>query len=447
MQMWEPGRPQRRPKDTDHETGHLMSTVLVSAVRNNFKWILMTLGATALVGIGNAQAGACGGFFCQNSPVDQVAERILFTVNPNNTVTSLIEISYVGSAEDFSWILPIPEAIAAEDLAVPEGGSDVFDELHRLTDVQFIAPDHECRTFGDDDFTVAAASAEDGGVEVFASGEVGPFGFDVIGAEDPQALVTWLRDNNYRVTPEMEPLIDIYVEEKFAFVAMRLLDGQDVNAIEPIEITYPGSQAMIPLRLTAVAANPNMPIFVWVFAEDQVVPANYGHMKIDTVELTFNDFGNGTDYTQLVTARADALDGRAFITEFAGPSDSLAFTSSYLRDKAGDNRYLTRLYTTISPHEMTVDPVFEIDAEASNVSNIRDASNLNGLRRCQRDDNVLIRLVAGSDARDPFLKDGTVAAQTPAPSRLNTIRWAGLAVLLGGTVLVARNYKLQRRTD
>lgn len=169
-------------------------------------------------------------------------------------------------------------------------------------------------------------------------------------------------------------------------------------------------------------------------------------MTIATEELTFNDSGNGNDYTQLVTARADALDGRAFITEFAGPSDSLTFSDQYLRDKAGANPYLTRLYTTISPHEMTVDPVFKIDADASNVSNVRDASDLNGLRRCQRTDNVAVRLLAGSDAREAFMDDGTALAQTPAPSRLNLIRWAGFAALIGGGVLVKRNYSIERKS-
>ena len=52
---------------------------------------------------------------------------------------------------------------------------------------------------------------------VFASGEVGPYGFDVVGSEDPDALVTWLRENSYLVTEAMEPLIDLYVEEEFVF--------------------------------------------------------------------------------------------------------------------------------------------------------------------------------------------------------------------------------------
>ena len=168
-------------------------------------------------------AEACGGLFCQNDPVDQAGERIVFTVNDDDTITSLIEIQYTGSAPDFSWILPIPGAIAAEDMAVPEEGESVFAELHRLTDVRIIAPPvPECaQVFMMEVEMSAEEEMEEGEVEVFASGEVGPFGFDVIGSSNPLALITWLRDNNYRVEPPMEPLINVYVEEEFAFVAMR----------------------------------------------------------------------------------------------------------------------------------------------------------------------------------------------------------------------------------
>jgi hypothetical protein len=215
--------------------------------------------------------------------VDQVGERIVFTVNSDGTITSLIEIQYTGSAEDFSWILPIPTAIGADDLAIPEGAESVFDELHQLTDVRFIAPPRpEC---ADVDVPMADSSAEPE-VEVFASGEVGPFGFDIIGSQDPTSLIEWLRDNNYRVTPEMEPLLDVYVDEQFAFVAMRLLDGETSDAIKPIEITYPAKNPMIPIRLTAVAAT-TMPVFVWIIADEQAVPANYEHMEIANEELVF----------------------------------------------------------------------------------------------------------------------------------------------------------------
>ena len=318
---------------------------------------------------------ACGGFFCQIDPVDQTGERIVFTVNDDGRITTLIEILYEGSAADFSWILPIPEAISADDLAVPEEGQEVFRELHRLTDVEIIAPPiPECAEIVMEAMTVAA-DEPDSGVEIFASGEVGPFGFDVIGSEDPRALIDWLVDNAYRVDPSMEPLIEVYVQEQFAFVAMRLLDGETSESITPIELTYPGTEPMIPLRLTAVAARSDMPIFTWIFADMQAVPTNYAHMEIETAEISFGPFGID-NYRRLIAQRADANDGRAFITEFAGPGSSLGFEHPYLRERS--DRYLTRMFTVISPEEMTVDPSFGQE-DRPDVSNVRDASQLRGL--------------------------------------------------------------------
>src|SRR5690606_4446372 len=61
----------------------------------------------ALVALGSTIAAptpalACGGLFCSNSnPVNQVAERIVFSRNDDETVTSIIEIQYEGPAHEF----------------------------------------------------------------------------------------------------------------------------------------------------------------------------------------------------------------------------------------------------------------------------------------------------------------------------------------------------------
>ncbi len=383
------------------------------------KKALFILGAACTLVIAwSGAAAACGGFFCQNDPVDQTGERIVYTVNDDETITTLIEIQYQGEAADFSWILPIPEAITADDLAVPDDGQAVFDELHQLTDVQFIAP--ELPQCAQDDLATAAVAESfesESDVEIFASGEVGPFGFDVIGSENPTALIDWLRDTNYQVTPEMEPLINIYVEQQFAFVAMRLLDGETSDSIQPIEITYGGTEPMIPLQLTAVAAQPNMPIWVWIFGEHRAVPLNFAEMEIATEEITFFPFG-GQDYQFLVQERANALDGHAFITEYAQPVTPSTFTHPWLAGEAEAAPYLTRLNTYIDPEEMTADPTFGFDETLGDVSNIRDATGLDGLYSCERDGGGggLIESIFGGgagDAIDPTNETGQVVAFTP----------------------------------
>jgi hypothetical protein len=374
---------------------------------------------------------ACGGLFCQNSPVDQNAERIIFTQNGNGTVTAIIQIQYTGFAEDFSWILPIPEPITAEALEVPETATNAFIELETATNPVFIAPPPPACA----QVMVAESAAEaEGGVEVFASGEVGPFGFDVIGSEDPNALINWLRENNYQVTPEMEPLINVYVQEQFVFLAMRLLPDQGVQDIQPIQVTYPSERPMIPLRLTAVAANPDMAVLTWIFANAQAVPVNYAHMEIPDQEITFFTFG-GNNYRQLMGEKANEFNGQAFITEFAGPTREMNFIDPLLQELSQQYSYLTRLNTVISPEEMTVDPIFDYDPNRANVFNVHDLSNMSGLYDCEREEvnNLSTGLsnLFGNNNNDP---DPTTA---PPASGEESSFSTGVAVGVGGVLVAA----------
>ena len=349
--------------------------------------LLAVVAAIIAVLASSQPAWACGGFFCTTTPVDQNAERIIFTQNGDGTVSAYVQIEYTGSAPDFSWILPLPEAIDVESVQVPEDAMAAFTELEVATDPVFIPPDlPECvlRQTVVERMVAAPAAA----VTVFASGEVGPYGFDVVGSEDPDALVTWLRDNSYQVTAAMEPLIDVYVDEEFVFLAMKLRPDKGAQDVEPVKVTYPSERPMIPLRLTAVAANQDMAVMVWIYADQQAVPMNYAKMNIANDELTFFGRGQGNDYRWLMGSKADEYGGQAFITEYAAPTRELRVTHPLLQQLAQRFAYVTRLNTVISPEEMTVDPVFDYNPQLKDVSNVRDMSGMTGLYQCEREERA-----------------------------------------------------------
>jgi hypothetical protein len=181
----------------------------------------------------------------------------------------------------------------------------------------------------------------------------------------------------------MFPLIDVYVEEQFVFLAMRLQPEFGVQDIQPLMVTYPSQTPMIPLRLTAVAANPDMAVLTWFFADQQAVPDNYGHFEIEDEEITFFTFG-GNNYRSLMGQKANEMNGQAFITEYAAPTSEISFSDPLLQEFAQKHSYLTRLNTVISPEEMTVDPVFTYD-NRGNVFNVHDLSNMRGLYDCERE--------------------------------------------------------------
>ncbi|MCL4867860.1 MAG: DUF2330 domain-containing protein [Anaerolineae bacterium] len=406
------------------------------------KLLLAVLGVIVLgIGLGVQNAAACGGFFCQTSPIDQNAERIIFVDNGDGTISTYIQIQFTGNAPDFSWILPLPTAITAEDLEVPEDAMAAFTELEIATNPVIIPPifpncAQRAREEAADGMVVMSAA-----VEVFATGEVGPFGFDVIGSEDPAALITWLRTNNYRVEEQMEPLINVYVEEKFVFLAMRLLPGTTDQDVEPIKVTYPSEKPMIPLRLTAVAANPNMAVLVWFYGSNQYVPENYAHVEIKNEDITFFTFG-GHDYRAVMGRKADENNGQGFVTEFAGPTTQIAVTHPLLQELGQKHRYLTRLNTVISPEEMTVDPVFRYDPGRADVSNVRDLSSMTGLYDCERSgDNAFINLpfLSGSGGSDG--SRGTTSYAMPLVVLISVC----LMGVAGGGLVVFGALRLRRK--
>lgn len=308
-------------------------------------------------------ARACGGFFCTNVPVDQSAERIIFAVNAGaGTIDAYVQINYTGSPDQFAWVVPVPNPPK-----VDVADMQLFTELDQITQPSYVSPPFP------EDCSIPIPAAEAGGVNVFGQGSVGPYDYAIVGSADPQELVQWLRTNGYQITPAMEPLVAVYVQERMDFLAMKLQPNKETKDIQPIKMTYKSAKPMIPLRLTAVAANPDMAVITWILADQQAAPENYQAIAIPNDEIVFSIFG-GDNYRRLVSQHADQAGGRAFITEYAGPTVNLSAGGPQLGALLRQYRYLTRVYTRISPEEMTVDPVFRFDPALPDVSNFHDLS-------------------------------------------------------------------------
>lgn len=331
---------------------------------------LLAILLTASTLIVRDSAEACGGLFCQNVPVDQQAERIIFTVNADDTISAYVQINYTGSAPEFSWVVPVP-TVPEVDVAEIE----MFDELSNMTAPVFLAPPMpDCIVLFEvaEDGDVMSSAASD--VEVLASGTAGPYQYDVVDSPDPDALVQWLRDNSYRITDEMIPLVHVYNAEGMPFLAMKLQPEFGAQDIQPVKMTYESTKPMIPLRLTAVAANPNMAVLTWIFADAQAYPTNYAHPVIEQEDIRFFPLSANNNYQLLVNQTVDLYEGRAFVTEYAGPTAPLSdgIQDEELRRIMTAYPYVTRFIGFLSPEEMTVDPVFDFDGNLPNVSNVFD---------------------------------------------------------------------------
>ena len=75
----------------------------------------------------------------------------------------------------------------------------------------------------------------------------------------------------------------------------------------------------VPLKLTSIAATPEMPILVWVVGEGRAVPKNFIHAVVDDQAINYPGAGN---YIDVVTQAVDTVEGRAWVTEYAQPASA-----------------------------------------------------------------------------------------------------------------------------
>ena len=288
-------------------------------------------------------AQACGGLFCSASaPVNQAAERIIFSKNADGTVTAVVQIQYEGPSEEFAWVLPVPgvpDIQVSSDLAFTRLQLASNPQYNLTTRVEGECLDDGTRVnspsgFLDNDAEFGgggAGGSGGGGINVLARGNVGPYDYVVIQPEGifdqvGDVAVEWLTDEGYDVVPpggdpdDISDLLGSYLEGGMNLIAFRLTKGNDQGTIRPIRMTYVSDQPMIPIRPTAVAANDDMGVMVWVLGESRAVPVNYRSLELN--EALIDWLTGGRNYNQVVVAAGNEAGGQGFVTERAGPGDA-----------------------------------------------------------------------------------------------------------------------------
>ncbi|HXK20340.1 MAG TPA: DUF2330 domain-containing protein, partial [Polyangiaceae bacterium] len=336
-------------------------------MRPSFRFALFSAALSAAC-LTPSVASACGGFFCNRAqPVNQAAESIIFADNGDGTTTAVIQIQYQGPSKSFSWLLPIS--------SVPKADSDIgiasnlaLQRLQSATNPNYSLTtrvEGTCRQdgggFGGTTSSASGgsgnlavgpvASGDNGGVTVEASGIVGSFDWTVISldaslAKPEDAAVAWLTTNGYDVPKGAGSLLGPYLQDGLYLLALKLTKGADAGSIRPIVLTYEGTEASIPVKLTAVAANPDMGVLTWMLGASRAVPKNY--LSLELNEARVNWFNAASTYNAVVIEAANDAGGQGFVTEFAGPTSTLASVVWTQSDEQGWLNFKSRVYSSFA---------------------------------------------------------------------------------------------------
>ena len=276
---------------------------------------------------------ACGGTFSGGSPtsknVDQSGENILF-VSDGTSTEAHIQIKYDGhDATRFGWVLPLqsmPTAIAVGSqqlftnllaASVPSYGYQTVNECQPCP-TPVGAGGGSTGKGGSGAAGKGGATGGGGGPNVTLQATVGAFDVVVLQGGTADEVMTWLGDNQYQQPAAAKPILDDYLSKGYLFLAAKLGTGSTVSEIHPLVVTYPGAKPCIPLKLTAVAATPNMGVRAFFLGKGRWVPTNYKHVVPNEARIDWLSLGANYEATIGAAVDEPLSDGHGFATEYAG---------------------------------------------------------------------------------------------------------------------------------
>lgn len=168
-----------------------------------------------------------------------------------NVETLVLSITFRGNAEDFSWVVPTPSRPEVE-----KSTDEIFTALQNLTRSEIIY--RPMPLLGGTMERVPA----DKGVTVVETKKVEYYDIAVLEADDPEALVKWLKENKYQFPEEAKYLLDDYINNKWYFTAIKidtkiLTEGVETQLREghavPLKFTFTSSKIVYPLKISSVA--------------------------------------------------------------------------------------------------------------------------------------------------------------------------------------------------
>jgi hypothetical protein len=282
-------------------------------------------------------AEACGGFFNNPSESTQVAShRMILSISQTQS-TLYDEIQYSGSPSSFAWVLPIKGMVI-----IGVASDALFAQLDQLTAVTVSPPNPHCEYCSVIHSSEAAStssstsSGSGGGVTVVSQTVVGPYETVQLSSANPTALTDWLTMHGYNIPTDVAPIISAYVSGGFNFLALKLVPGASVTAMQPVRVTTPGAAPVLPLRMVAAGVGATVPITLFVVGEGRYQPTNFPWFTIDPTQLVWDFATESSNYATLRQKGFAGTGGKGWLVESATPVSEESVTLS-LSDLAMNN--------------------------------------------------------------------------------------------------------------
>lgn len=264
------------------------------------------------------------------------------------------QVEYEGSANDFGWIIPLPE-----NPEIVKGEDDTFEKLEFYTRPKEKFSNEVALSFAQMLIPFKTASLSTGSdvdmvgsmpsstqftpktttVEVLERKSIEDYEIAVLSSENENDLKDWLEENDY-VYPENElGVIEDYINKKWVFVAIKMKDNGTKNTV-PLSFTFDSSKMIVPMQMSSDTKVEDSGIPVIEKNDNDVVKTNVYVISNSKVFLK-NYFKSITFYAEKLSGDESKSVGgsknKGFLTAISLTENSSNIKEDFLFGTSNDN--------------------------------------------------------------------------------------------------------------
>ncbi|HLY54664.1 MAG TPA: DUF2330 domain-containing protein [Stellaceae bacterium] len=241
----------------------------------------------------------CGFYVAQaDSKLFNKASKVVLARDGSHTAITMAS-DYEGDPKEFALVIPVPVVVQKEDIHTVN--PDLVNRLDAYTAprlTEYFDPDPCQPAWADDVSSAVRATAVPApakmaaqsafGVTIEAKYEVGVYDILVLSAKESDGLVTWLKENQYRIPEGAEDVLGSYIRQGMHFFVAKVnLERQakaETSFLEPLQVGYDTAKFMLPIRLGTVNANGPQDMVVFAITRNgRIETANYRPAKMATL--------------------------------------------------------------------------------------------------------------------------------------------------------------------
>ena len=298
--------------------------------------LTITLVAALMTVLVTATAQAFCGFYVARADTSLFnrASQVVLVRDKNRTVITMAN-DFEGNAEDFAVVIPVPTMIEREQINV--GDRAVIEHLDAYTSPRLVeyhdgdpCAVYERLEMSRNDASLPAASKElkqsarSRGVTIEAQYTVGEYDILILSARQSDGLVQWLKENDYRVPPGANRVVNSYLKQDMRFFVAKVnIEEQSrlgYRYLRPLQVAYESNKFMLPIRLGTLNAKGKQELYIYALTRTgRVETTNYRTVKLPSnmtvpefVEDDFADF-----YRAMFDRQTKAENERAVFLEYA----------------------------------------------------------------------------------------------------------------------------------